>query len=96
MTPGVASLWLPPVVHHVLGGGQPDDEEVQDDEEPGRLLRQLGEEGRLAAPGEQRGVAGENELVFVPTEKTEQLLIVFFFSRLCDKTSCFVMEIIAD
>lgn len=58
MTP--VSLWLPPVVHHVLGGGQPDDEEVQDDEEPGRLLQQLGEEGRLAALGDQWGVAGEN------------------------------------
>ena len=48
----------PPAVHHVLGGGQSDDEEVQDDEEPGRLLRQLSEEGRLPAV-EQRGVAGE-------------------------------------
>lgn len=47
-------LWPPSLlVHHVLGGGQPDDEEVQDDEEPGRLLRRLGEEGRLAALGEQ-------------------------------------------
>lgn len=51
----------PPAVHHVLGGRQPDDEEVQDDEEPGRLVRQLGEEGRLAALGEQRGVEGENK-----------------------------------
>lgn len=41
--PSLVSL-APHVVHHVLGGGQPDDEEVQDDEEPGRLLRQLGEE----------------------------------------------------
>lgn len=54
---GLVSL-APPVVHHVLGGGQPDDEEVQDDEEPGRLVRRLGEEGRLA---EQWGVTGENK-----------------------------------
>lgn len=47
-------------VHHVLGGGQPDDEEVQNDEEPGGLLRRLGEEGRVAALVERRGDAGEH------------------------------------
>lgn len=75
-----------PVVHHVLGGGQPDDEEVQDDEEPGGLLRRLGKEGRHAALDEQRGIAGENDMmIFVPTDQGtassgEQLLL--FFSHL--------------
>lgn len=54
----------PPAVHHVLGGGQSDDEEVQDDEEPGRLVRGLGEKSQLVALGEQRGVTGENNSYF--------------------------------
>lgn len=56
-------LVSPPAVHHVLGGGQPDDEEVQ---EPGRLLRRLGGEGRLlVAVGDRRGVPGETVTICV-------------------------------